>query len=208
MHYRRKTLLSRGLEKAIQRVSSEMMAHSKHVILPANRRVIYHLLDVNNPLADRPVFKKLSIITAQYVLPIWQNAQFTDAIAEHMLNLATLVFENKISPNVARTEADKAWEKMENLGANEEARSMGNAFYAGQAAVECLIEVLGKDPFEGVRLVKNSIDSELDPWSSDTAHWAVAAYVGSGSDMKSDSSKRQAFWNWWLQDAIPQSLNL
>jgi len=207
MHHKRKTQFSRELEKTIQRVKSEMMTHSEHAIIPVNRRAIYHLLDVNNSLADRPVFKKLSMITAQYVLPIWQNTRHTDATAEHMLHLAEMVLENKMSPNAAKTEASKAWEKIENLGASEEVWSTRNAFYAGQASVECLMEVLGKDPFEDVLLNNDSTDSDLDPWSSDTALWAVAAYARSGSDRKSDSSSCQDFWKWWLQDAIPQSLN-
>ncbi len=206
MCYRRKTPLPYELERTIQRVSTEMMIHSEHVIILVNRREIYHLLDVNN-LADRPVFKKLSIITARYVLPIWQSTRPTDATPGHMLNMAEMIFENKMSPSVARMEVDKAWEKMENLGVTEEGKSIGNAYYAGQAAVESLMEVFGRDSFENVLLDKNSTDSGLDPWSSDTAHWAVAAYAGLKGDVKSDSSKRQEFWEWWLQDAIPQALN-
>jgi hypothetical protein len=201
-----RNLLSPELETTIQRVSHEMVAHSDHAIIPANRLAIYNLLDENN-LAERPTFKKLSLMTAQHVLAIWQNARSADATTEHILNTAELVLQNKISPEVAKEELEKASERMENFGATEEARSIGNAFYAGQAAVECLMAVLGKAPFDDVPLDEDSTDADLDPWSSDTAHWAADAYAGKIGGTKSDAAKRQEFWEWWLQHAIPQALN-
>ena len=201
-----KNLLPAALEITIQRIRDEMIAQSHHAIIPANRLAIYNLIDENH-LAERPAFKKLSLITAQHVLPIWQNARPVDAATEHVLNTAELVLQNKISSDVAKDEVEKAWERMENLGATEKGKSIGNAIYAGEAAVESLLAVLGKAPFDEVRVDQNSTDDDLDPWSSDTAHWAAAAYAGRVGDVSSDSSKRQEFWEWWLQDAIPQALN-
>lgn len=197
-------MLSQELETTIQSARNEMMTHADRVILPVNRLAIYLLL----PSTDRSVFKKLSLITAESVLPVWQNALPADATAEHILNVAKLAFEKKMSSSAAEVELDKARDRMENLGGTEEGRAIGNAFYAGQAAVESLMEVLGHDPFENVILNERTTDADLDPWSSDTAHWAVTAYAGLIGDSKSNSSKRQEFWEWWLQDAIPQSLNL
>lgn len=105
-------MLSQELETTIQSARNEMMTHADRVILPVNRLAIYLLL----PSTDRSVFKKLSLITAESVLPVWQNALPADATAEHILNVAKLAFEKKMSSSAAEVELDKARDRMENLG--------------------------------------------------------------------------------------------
>jgi hypothetical protein len=81
------------------------------------------------------------------------------------------------------------------------------SFYANVTAHEALMEVLGRDPFKNVIIDVHTTDSDLDPWSSDTAHWAVAACSGQFGEPDFDIDECQAFWKWWLLEAIPIAMN-
>ena len=123
--------------------------------------------------------------------------------------MAEGILNGKGSIDAANIEADKAWEQIEKLGTINNDRSINNrSFYVYVTAFEALMEVLGRDPFQDIVIDESSTDFDLDPWSSDTALWAVAAYAGQIGDLDSDTSKRQEFWEWWLQEAIPTAWNL
>jgi hypothetical protein len=90
---------------------------------------------------------------------------------------------------------------IESLGLNREAAD------AWLAANEALFEALGSyrisrepEPYEEI---DEEADADIDPWSSDTARWAVNSYAGGGSDEDSNLAKRKEFWEWWLREAIP-----
>jgi len=207
-YHRRKMRFSHDLEEAIKRAYADMMAHPSHALIPVSRQAIYDLLDLSDPTQSRRSFRWLSIITARYVLPIWQTARFTDSTPKRALDMAEEIMNKKGLAPVVNVEADEVWHKMESLGATQEGKTIGDAFYAGQAAVEALMEVSGKDPFKDIIIDRSFTDSDLDPWSSDTAHWAVAAYAGSSGKVNSGAVRRQEFWEWWLEHAIAEAFKL
>jgi hypothetical protein len=126
----------------------------------------------------------------------------------NLIDMAGKVMDNKLSVDLIQGEASKAWKYLEDLGVVEEGKTLGNAYYSGEAAVEALMEVLGKDPFKGITIDEKTTDPGLDPWCSDTALWAAAAFAGRVGDVNSDLEKRETFWNWWLGTAIPTAVKL
>jgi hypothetical protein len=202
-------LIPQELEKTIERAYTQMKAHPARALVPIHRQALYNLINLNDSLHERRSFKWLAIVTARYTLSIWQNTKLDNRSPEYLIKMAEGILNGKGSIDAANIEADKAWEQIEKLGTINNDRSINNrSFYVYVTAFEALMEVLGRDPFQDIVIDESSTDFDLDPWSSDTALWAVAAYAGQIGDLDSDTSKRQEFWEWWLQEAIPTAWNL
>jgi len=199
-------MISKELDLVIERGYRSMLRHPDHSLFPLLRHEIYNVLNFSDATGEQRVFKWLGVITARYALPFWVSARPTDSLPERLINLAEGIMKNTTSIDSAQNEANNAWEYLERLGETKNNMTWGNAFYAGQAALEALQEVLGRDPFKEIIIDENTTDSDLDPWCSDTAHWAVIACSGFAIDRASDVDKGQAFWGWWLKEAIPAAI--
>lgn len=201
-------LLSQQLKQGIEHAYQEMMRHEKHALIPIHRSTIYDLLNSSDP-DKRQAFKRLSIITARYTLPIWKTAQPDDKSPEYIIEIAEKIINDRESVVTANNEAGKAWERLEKLAAVDDENAISNGvFYAYVACYEALMEILGRDPFNDIVISEDDTDSDLDPWCSDTVLWAAAAYSGRIGDPDSDLKKRQTFWEWWLREAIPTAINI
>jgi Immunity protein Imm5 len=201
--------LPQDLKQYVEHAYTEMVRHEKHALIPIHRSTIYDLLNSNEPLRKRQAFKWLSIITARHVLPVWEKTQPTDSSPQLLVKMAEEVINNEVALITAEKEANKAWERIEEIGVVDSEITMSRrTFYAYVAIYGALIDALGRDPFEDMIMDGHSTDSDLDPWSSDTALWAAAAYSGRVGDQESDAAKRHKFWEWWLQEAIPTAWSI
>lgn len=76
-----------------------------------------------------------------------------------------------------------------------------------QAALDAVENALGHPRFEfdGVDeiITEQTTEDNIDPWSSDAARDAAAAYAGPVWEPSSDREKRREFWTWWLREAVP-----
>ena len=109
-----------------------------------------------------------------------------------------------VDVETGQEEAGQAWERLDELGGETKIPESGRVFFAGEAAVQALFEVLGDDPFEDIDIDEQITDEDLDPWCSDTAHWAVTAWAGWVEEPQSDRVRRREFWEWWLTRAVPE----
>lgn len=198
---------SNELNLVVERAYQAMIKHPEHDLLPIWRHEIYRLLSIDINTDGERIRKRLSVITARYVMPIWDDAKLNNPLLERLINLAEGIMNNTVPVDLAQDEADRAWEYLERLGGERREMALGNAFYAGQAALEALQEALGRYPFGKVIIEKDMTDLDLDPWCSDTAHWTVIAYSGFTNNPATEIEKRQLFWEWWLKEAIPSALN-
>jgi len=77
-----------------------------------------------------------------------------------------------------------------------------------QAALDAVENALGHPRFEfhGVDevITEQATEDNIDPWSSDAARDAAAAFAGPVWEQpSSDREKRREFWSWWLREAVP-----
>ncbi len=199
-------LVSKEIREALDFAYNTMLMHKEYALTPFYRRKIYESFSLSGDSQSQIAFKRLGVITARQVLPIWQNAKAQDKRPDHLLNLAEGVINKAVSPELTRSEVELFWEYLERFGGTEKGLSIKNALYAGTAAAEAVMEVLGRNPFEGVTINESDGDLDLDLWGSDTALWAVAAYAGRIGELKADRTKRRNFWTWWLKEAILKAL--
>jgi len=202
-------LISPELKQEIESCQTELRIYPERALIPVRRKAIYDLLNFGDPLHAKRTFKWLSIVTGRQTLPIWPQMWLDDYLPEHPINVVEGRMNNTVSIAMASIEADNAWKRIENLGViDNDALIIERTFYVYVTAFEMLMEVLGRDPFKDVIIDEHDTDSDLDPWSSDTALWAAAAHAGRVGDPNSDLQKRQIFWEWWLMEAIPTAINI
>jgi hypothetical protein len=201
------TSTSLHLQETIEQAYESMIYHPRFALAHIHRRSIYQQLQLPEVKHGQLARKWLAIITARRVLPVWQHTRPHDNLAIHVLTIAERVCNQEIQIEIAQEEAGKYWEELEQLG-NGAIRPY-HGFFAGQACIQALFEVLGRDPFEGIELLPDEFKhSDLDPWCSDTAIWAEVALTDPGPFVDSDDFKRKEFWTWWLKDAIPMALQI
>jgi Immunity protein Imm5 len=198
--------ISKEIQEALDIAYDSMLANIENCVSYFYRKQIYQMLMINSQSQGQQIFKKISLLSARYVLPIWQSAKPTDKTPEMLLDMADEFIKGTVSFDVMRQEADAFWDYMEEFGSTPQAFSIGKAFYAGTAVTEATMEVLGKIPYEGIIISKEDNDLFLDIWRGDTVFWAANAYAGRFGDPKMDQVKAKFFWTWWLKDAIPHIL--
>jgi hypothetical protein len=188
------------LADSVETAMASLTAHSDHALAPHFRHEIYQTFS----LLGRPnAVGWLGVITARYVLPIWQSERPEDSLVSQAIDAASLLLQGHTNAIAADELAGEVWDRLEQLGSTPEGFSLGNSFYAADTAVTAIHEALGRNPFDSADITDKDTDAELDPWCSDTALWAAAAYVGRVGDPNSDAGKRYEFWMWWLGEAIP-----
>jgi hypothetical protein len=197
-----------NLQSGIERAHFHLLHDPKYTLRPIHRYDIYRALFVMDTTVDHRIYKRLAIATAQFVLPVWQQAWPTDDFPSRVLNTAESLLSGTFSRVQATVIAEEGWEKLEQLGYSFGNIAVHRALYAGNAAVEALFAVLDRPPFNQADIGESDTDADLDPWSSDTALWAVTAYSGGTWEASADLSKRQEFWSWWLKKAIPTAWHL
>lgn len=194
--------LSKETQQSIDIAYKYMTKNAENAISYYYRWKIYETFTLNNRQQGEKIFKRLAIISARYVLPIWQNVQPSDKRPENLLDMAEGFLEGTVPIDVMRKEADAFWDYMEKLGSTPKALLLGNACYVGESVAEAAMEVLGKIPYEGVIINESETDLFLDVWVGDTAFWAANAFAGRFGDSKTDHEKTKVFWTWWLKEAI------
>ena len=192
-----------SLQQLLLTFCDAVRLHPQHALLPAQRRDIYDSLGPVSETAGRRKRGRLAILTAQHVLPLYQHAGSAYDRATHLLTLADDVLYDKVDTESAAAEAEQTWDWLTNDYGDRQEEIPDRILFALTSALEALFTAFGEERFEGVIITGVSTDDDLDPWSSDTALWAVEAIAGPARDPGSDSAKRLEFWTWWLTEAVP-----
>ena len=190
-----------------------------HHITPLQRHELLQILDV--PDVPSPVLNRfrgwLGIMTARYVLPIWQatlpiwseippDLPDNNLLPERLITLAESVVAGTTDLQHAWQEANEQWYIVGNIGDSFTAFRDDiplNVYYACDAALRALYETLNTDFLDQMPEHADSTDATLlDEWR-DSASSAVVAYAGGGEVEPEDILKRRLFWEWWLQEALP-----
>ena len=198
--------LSGALACAIAAARNILVFGPDHDLPPWQRLAVYTALAAADRHRGQRASGCLAISTARKVLPISSGGGTGDRLAEHVLHTAELVMRGSVSRAHAEDIAGRAWEQLEDSG--RQASQDTESFYAKEAAVIALFEVLGRDPLHTVVIREGDTNEVLDPWSTDAALCAALAYAGGPWEPRSDPARRLEFWEWWLADAIPRAWNM
>jgi hypothetical protein len=189
------------LTGTITNARTQMLDHPEHQLLPKVRQGIYNAIRAKDAVRGSRTCGYLASVTARYVLPVWIEAMANDSTVENTIQMAEAVWLDRTTIEAADKKLERVWNYFEQLASTPFGYT--NAFLAGFSAVKALAETLNRISFRDAILNTASTDRELDPWSSDTAKYAAAAFSGPVWVLLSDYSRRKTFWEWWLGSAIP-----
>lgn len=193
-------------QEAINLAHESMLKNPAQAVFYFYRIKIYETFKLYKNQQDNQIFKRLALITSQYVLPIWQRAQPKDNKAKHLLYLANEFLDNRLPIDVIQSEADLYWDYSEKFDGTDESFSIGNAIYAQISIAEAAMEICKKIPYKGMELNEEEDDFYVDIWVGDTAFWAASAYAGRFGAPDLDPEKNKIFWTWWLEEAISKAI--
>lgn len=191
------------LAEVIEQARTAVRADLSHTLSPYFRQQIYDAFALQPK--GREVRSRLEIMTARKVAPFWQEVWPERLLPHHLVQQATDVLEGTAHSEAVRAEANDAWVEQEKLETQTSDDREARAFYATQATIEAVFYVTGLDRWEGVEIGAHENDADLDPWSSDTALYAAAAYSGAPWNETSNHDRRLEFWLWWLSEAISEA---
>jgi len=200
-------LVPQSLQNLVTALINAVQTHPQHALLPFQRHMIYDYFGKVAVVSSRRRRGWLAIITAERVLPLWQQARPQDNQAEQLLVHARLALRSEDDLQFATTLAGDVWNWfMNDYGDRrrfKEIQRTAEAFYVLAAAVQALLVAAGKDNSEGCVDQEDDTDADVDAWSTDAAGWAIAAFAGPTWEQDSDNAKRLEFWTWWLATAVP-----
>jgi len=191
---------SAELQRAIEQSHTVLAADPLHHLPPYLRLAIYQALAAEPGMVAGQA--RLAMITALHVLPLWKPRGAYVTMPVRLVGLAEGVLEGSVQARVAERAALAAWHRLDRLGRE---MSIGKGpYFACEAAREALKAALGRPPFGDVAITDRYAEDDLDPYCSDTAHWAMLAWEEDAEGEEAESAKRREFWHWWLTEAIPQ----
>ncbi len=147
----------------------------------------------------------LAILSARYVIPIWESVWPGDNTPHRILVEAGQVLDGLVEPQTADRDFGKFWTYMDSLASRLKNSS---AVMVGYSAAKALCAALFDEKFDPFHINYELTDADVDPYDSDAAFAAAAAYAGGAIwNTNSISSKRREFWEWWLDEAVPAAWN-
>ncbi len=206
-------LVVQELEKLHQR--------SNHRVDAQTRRSIYQAFGPPTERLSIRARSWLAILTAQKVLPIFQQALPAEDMPQRLIEMAIAVVEKKVDVEEAYQLATEGHEMVGRQWGYDEADVPWNAWFAGNAAVRALLETVTHEPFQRLdkfwklgqlptsdrQIVRADewLDEELAQVGGDVASAAAMAWACGTADPKCDPDKLREFWEWWLAQAIPKA---
>lgn len=194
-------MLPLELKELLDLSYTKMIQEPKNILPPFYRKKIYDFI-LNN--IKPAAYYWLSIITVEYLLPLWESKWPNNALPKQLLDIATQTIVGNISREVVKEKFENGWKEKEKLGTDN--AEMGKEFYVFEGAVEALHDVLGKAPFGGVEIKEFDTDeNDLDYTCEDTASSAMVTLAGETGDRNFSTEKSKEFWEWWLTEAVSKA---
>jgi hypothetical protein len=198
--------VSETLQATIKQAIAYVEDNPLHKLSPWHRLKIY---DAIGPLTDKNSYRarvKLAILTGERVEDLWKHSRSDDDKFAKLLGMAEDLVTERMRVHLAEQYASEIWDWLSNDYGDRNEDLSPVEFFALATAFEVLQTSLGIDQLEGVEIREQDTDSDLDPWCSDAPKYAVMALAGPDWEDSSDIEKRLEFWKWWLNEAIPLSL--
>ena len=149
----------------------------------------------------------LGTLMVRHLLPLWHSKYPQDQGPEKMLLLAEQVRDGKQDRDAASEESDTYWSVLSDLGTIEDDTESAETlpFLVGCAAARVVrtacVESQMVLPFDPTEL-----DTDRDVWMWDESYIGARASAGGSVWVASSSPvRRREFWQWWLEQAVPQT---
>lgn len=198
------------LKQLINEAINEVNKNPKGELILPLRKKIYKLLgehkedEVGHAVLTQGLLvrTKLAILCVNKVMPIWNSVLADDTTP-------VTILENIRDYIAGKQTWDYLWEipnsyctVLDNYIINN---NYDNAIYVGYASVNALYVVLNDEDFDEDN--EELLDSDLDPYTWDTAFYSALAYSESELyDKETKIQKRREFWLWYLNEAIAKAL--
>lgn len=187
----------------VNQCRQHMLVHAQHALTPIDRYGIYKTFWEADSEYGHKAYQKLCIVTARYVLPLWKQVLPQDSFVYLIWEAINQVLAGTTEPIQAEKIAEDIWQEIESRSSSTLSSQEIRALCVAEATLRALWAVMDRTLFGGAKIEVTYTDADIDPWSSDTAQWAVTALAGGVWDSESNSGERRKFWLWWLDEAIP-----
>jgi hypothetical protein len=219
------------LPEKLQNIVAESLAavgqHHEHWLSPYYRKLIYNALREDDAVEDYDprveVFTTagkfrfwLSVLAAEHVLPMWSEVFPDNELPYELLATAKQTIKGKMSQETAEKLYFKAEQLLQEAGTGD-----GWLFpypcpsFAVTAAHKTLAASFSVDYWELIEISdKDEGMYSLDSYTEEAAAFAALAYDTSrrGSEDyyngQKDIQRNREFWEWWLNEALPQAWQL
>lgn len=196
----------------------EVAVHPKHFLHPKTRRTLYDLIQSLFPITARQIRGWTAFITAQRVLPIFERSLPDERMPRRLLALAQRVLVGSLPSTSWRVKryVDVSYHAAGHCWGRDEEEVPYSADIAGSAARKAILEVLGYEPLRNLHYLHvftspQSLSGDdlsdlhlATDGQGDTAGTAAIAYATAGDNLNAAPQRLNDFWQWWLQEAIPQ----
>lgn len=197
-------LICTNLERIVEQALTSVHNHPNHDLNLGYRQAIWAAYGEKNNFGHRRR-STLAILTAKYVLPIWDLVFHDDNTPLHILTTAEQVLNFSSDVRIAQNYKNEVWTKFENLCCKPDYQSLEyqKPLNAGLAAIAALNTVLYDEEFDIDNINYDLTDANVDTYETDSSFWAACA-VANGPiwEPMSDANKRLEFWNWWLTTSV------
>ncbi len=200
------------IQSLLAAVLSEVEADPEHKMSPQRRREVYIAL---SNFIGQQTLAWLAVITAQRVLPMFQQRYPDNTLPQELIETAISVLQGQIDDAQAEEMLDLGYHASGNAWGYDEREIPWPVWLAGNASYHALKEVCGYQLLGNIS--EHYKDDVLTPWSdediceysiADTAAVAAIASASNSRGAVHDSQKLLAFWRWWLTEAIPTAVEL
>jgi hypothetical protein len=216
--------LPTALRDAVANALVFVRQHPQHELNPGYRQAIYAVygpLDAPSTGGATPESQLLdvagnrrravvSLMAAQRVLPYWKQAMSDSDMLDVLLADAQQLLHTQAGRQKAKEDAQAAWLYTDEVLATQldlPRRVSAAAFAAVVALQTTLWGVAFFGEYANLSWSDYHLDSEaIDIARRDAASWAaLSAANGRYFDEDADHAKRLEFWEWWLNEAVPQA---
>ena len=142
---------------------------------------------------------RLNTACVRHVLDRWEERFPGDPGVERMLDIAGQRVAGEIADDSAGDQRDRFY-----VDVVETRKYPGDAsaMFVGLAAANTVIEARIEDNEDAIPEAED--DEQLDPEAYDTSYMCASAAARGLNGRPADVSARRAFWNWYLDTAIPE----
>jgi len=225
-----------GVQALASAALDEMAADRQHHMPPKLRQAIYAALAGAPDPALRAAPNWLAVLAAQHVLPLFQAKCPDDELPPALLAAAIAFLEGRLDDATAAGMEEQGYRASENAWGYEQGELPWPVGLAADAAYHALKEARGHQPLTDLEAYLRRGTVVLDPSEErsdepapqltpapagepalndealcqldnrDTASIAAVAWASSEFGPTCDPERLQAFWTWWLQEALPAAL--
>lgn len=195
------------IQDILQEAHLAVMAHPAHLLEYQYRVKLWKRLGPRRSPGQQPslghtIRARIAAACARRSLPLWKVERPQDQLVFEAIRMVDNALENWGMP-------EPYFEIIEQciVAAESVMRTNFVAYQAGKAAACALMVAVGDEQFDYSGDEENELDAQSGGPAEDAAGYsAVALSGGTSLNPHADPSARFHFWEWYLNEAVPDAL--